>query len=85
VKIRVLTIDFSAVPNTEDQHDQAVVLDLADKPVVTHTVFPKLPKLRTVQRFSDAAWIVEPGYSLMQELENALPLLRVEFVESAVH
>jgi hypothetical protein len=42
---KCLTIDFSAVPNTEDQHDQAVVLDRADEPVVTHTVFPKLPKL----------------------------------------
>jgi hypothetical protein len=38
-----------------------------------------------VQRFSDAAWIVEPGYSLMQELQNALPLLGVEFVELAVN
>jgi len=28
----MLAINFPAVPNTEDQHDEAVVLDLADEP-----------------------------------------------------
>jgi hypothetical protein len=30
--------------DAEEQHDQAVVFDLADKPVITHAVFPELPK-----------------------------------------
>jgi len=41
----MLAINFPAVPNTEEQHDEVVVPDLADEPVVTHAVFPKLPKL----------------------------------------
>ena len=39
-----LAIDFLAMSDAEDQHDQAVVFDLADKPVITHAVFPELPK-----------------------------------------
>jgi hypothetical protein len=30
--------------DAEDQHDQAVVFDLAAKPVITYAVFPELPK-----------------------------------------
>jgi hypothetical protein len=39
-----LAIDFLAMSDAEDQHDQAVVFDLRDKPVITHAVFPELPK-----------------------------------------
>jgi hypothetical protein len=39
-----LAIDFLAMSDAEDQHDQAVVFDLADKPVITNAVFPELPK-----------------------------------------
>jgi len=37
-----------------------------------------------VQRLSDAARIVQLGYSLMKELQDALGLLRVEFAEFPV-
>jgi len=77
----VLAIDFPAVPNTKDQHDQAVVFDFADQTVVTYPVFPKLPKLRAVECFSYAARIVQTRYSLVQELQDALSMLRVEFAE----
>jgi hypothetical protein len=30
--------------DAEDQHDQAVVVDLADQPVIIHAVFPELSK-----------------------------------------
>jgi hypothetical protein len=35
-------IDFLAVPHTKNQNDQAVILDLADEPVITHAVLPEL-------------------------------------------
>jgi hypothetical protein len=79
-----LAIDFLAMSDAEDQHDQAVVFDLADKPVITHAVFPELPKPRAVQRLSDAARIVKLGDSLMKELQDALGLLRVELAEFPV-
>ena len=41
---RPLAIDFFAMSDAKDQHDQAVVVDLADDPVITHAVFPELPK-----------------------------------------
>jgi len=67
--------------DAKDQHDQAVVFDLADEPVVADTVFPELSKARAVQRLSDAARIVQFADSLMQELQDALGLRRVEFAE----
>ena len=72
------------MPDAEDQHDQAVVFDLRDEPVVTHAVFPKLSEPRAVLRLSDAARIVQLGYSLMKELQDALGLLRVEFAQFPV-
>jgi hypothetical protein len=39
-----LTIDFLAMSYAQNQDDQAVVFNLADKPVIAHAIFPKLPK-----------------------------------------
>ena len=41
-------IDFLAVSDAEDQHQQAVIFDLADEPVIAHTVFPELSERRAV-------------------------------------
>ena len=62
--------------DAEDEHDQTVVFDRADEPVVTHTVFPELSELGAMQCFSDAAWIVQLSHSLMKELQDALAVLR---------
>jgi len=43
-----LPIDFSAVADAEDQHDQAVILDFADKPVITGAVFPEFSQARAL-------------------------------------
>ena len=42
--IGALAIDFLAMSDAKDQHDQAVVVDLTDQPVIAHAVFPELPK-----------------------------------------
>jgi hypothetical protein len=39
-----LAIDFLAMSNAQDQNHQAIVFDLADKPVITHAIFPELSK-----------------------------------------
>lgn len=36
-----LSIDFSAMPHSQDEHQQPFVLDFADHPVVADAVFPK--------------------------------------------
>ena len=41
-------IDLFAVPNLEDEHDKAVVLNFANKPVITYAVFPEFPKAGTL-------------------------------------
>jgi hypothetical protein len=72
------------VSDAEDQHNQTVIFDLADEPVITHAVFPELSKLRAVQGLSDAARIIQLGDSLVKEPQDALGLLRVEFPEFSV-
>ena len=67
--------------NTENQNDQAVVFDLADEPVIVHAVFPELPKPRVMQRLSNAAGIVQPGYSFVKKFQDALGVLRIELAE----
>ena len=76
----LLAIDFLAMADAKDKNDQAVVFDRADEPIIAYTVFPELSKPRAVQRLSDAARI-QFGDSLMQELQDALGLRRVEFAE----
>jgi hypothetical protein len=41
-------IDLFAVPNLEDEHNKAVVLNFANKPVITYAVFPEFPKAGTL-------------------------------------
>jgi hypothetical protein len=50
--LKLLAIDFLAMPDAEDQHDQAVVFDLRDEPVITHAVFPELPEAGISRRLS---------------------------------
>jgi len=72
------------MPNAESQYDQAVIFDPADEPVIPNTVFPELPKPRTVQRFSDASGIVQLRDSVPKELEDAPAVLRVELAKFPV-
>ena len=78
-----LTIDFAAVADAKDQNEYAGVFDLRDEAVVTGAVFPELAKLGAVQRLADAARIFERREALVEKLEDALALLRIEFFDLA--
>ncbi len=67
------------------QNHQTIILDLCDQPEIADPVFPELPKPRAVQGLSDAAGVVPPGNSFMQELQDCFDLLRVEFAECPIH
>ena len=77
-------IDVFAVSDAEDQHEYAVVFDLADEPVVADAVFPEFAEQRAVQGLAYAARIVQLGYSLAKEFQDALAGQRVEFVQFPV-
>jgi len=70
--------------DAEDQHHEAIVFDLANEPVGAYAVPPKLPETGTDQGSTEAARIVQLGYSLMQEFQDAPRVLRVNFLEFAV-
>ena len=80
-----LAIDFFAMSNAENEHDQPSIFDLADEPVIAHPVFPKLPQARPTQRFSDAARIVQLCYSFVKEPQDALGVLHVELAQRPVN
>lgn len=69
--------------DAEDQHEHAGVFDFRDEAVVADAIFPKLAESGTVQSLADAARIFERREALVQRLENALALLRVEFLKLA--
>jgi hypothetical protein len=77
-------INLFAVPNLEDQHNEAVVLNFANKPVITYAVFPEFPKAGALQGLPDAARIFEIGYSLLKELQNAAAMLRIKLAQLPV-
>jgi len=68
----------------KNQNEQPFVLDLADEPVITHTVFPELSKLGALQSLTNAAWVIEWGETFVKELQDAPALLWVELAQIAV-
>jgi len=54
----VSAINLLAVPNPENEHDETVVFNFADKPEISHAVFPEFPKAGALQGSPDAAGIV---------------------------
>jgi hypothetical protein len=78
-----LTIDFPAMSDADDQHDEQVVFDLADDAEWAYSIFPEFAEARAVQSSSQAARIVELANPAVKELEDTRALLRVEVAEFA--
>ena len=62
-----LAAHLAAVADLHNEDAQSAILDAADNSVITHAVFPKLTKARTLEGFTDAARVVQRGHSLMQK------------------
>ena len=79
----VSTINFFSMANAKDEYEHALIFDPANQPELAHAVSPKFSQLRALQRLPDRAWVVELGYAIAQELQNARAMLSVEFLELA--
>ena len=79
-----LAINFPAVTYTENQHDDAVIINIANEPIVAHPVSPEISQRRALHCFSDATRIVQLCYAFVEEFEDALGVLRVQFGQLAV-
>jgi hypothetical protein len=77
-------INLLLVPNQEDEHDEAVVLNFADEPEIAHSIFPEFPKAGALQGLPDAARIFELGYSVLKELQDAVAMLRIKLAQLPV-
>lgn len=55
----------------DHQHDQPLILDIADDPVVANLVAPEMREFGPLQRATLLAWIVERGYSLFEIGDHA--------------
>jgi hypothetical protein len=64
--------------DAEDEHNQAVIFDLANQPVISNPVFPEFSESRTVQRLSDASGIAQLGNSFVEKLEDAFAVLSIK-------
>src|SRR5712664_343264 len=78
VAARTLAVDLPAMSEAKDQHNEAVVFEFADEPVVADSVFPEFTEPRAVQRLSYTSWIIQAGDSFVEKLQDALGLRRVE-------
>jgi hypothetical protein len=47
------------VTNTKEQHNNAIIVDAADEPIVTHPVSPEIPERWALHSFSNAPWIFQ--------------------------
>ena len=68
---------------TQGEYEQLFVFNSADESVVPDTILAELAEFWPMQRFSDAAWIVEFPNALVKEFQNAPRYVRVELVERA--
>jgi len=66
------------------QHQQAVILDRTDQPVVAHAVSPEFPESLSLQGLADAARVIQTGDALKEKSQDASGMLRVEFVQIPV-
>ena len=80
-----LAVDFFAISEAKNKHREAVIFDFADEPVIAHAVSPELPQAGTAQGFTQAARIVQSRDSFVQEFQNPLGLVRIEFAERPVN
>jgi len=67
--------------DAKDEDEHAGVFDFRDEAVVTDAVSPELAEFGAVQGLTDAAGIFERREALVEKLEDALALLRVDFFE----
>jgi hypothetical protein len=82
--LKCLAIDFFAVAAAEHQNEQAVVLDLADQPVIPNAVSPKFSEPRSLQRLTKTARILQLGNPLSNKFQDTFGVLRIQPVQLAL-
>jgi hypothetical protein len=75
---RGLTVHLAPVSDFHHQHPNRLVFDSGDQPVVANTVLPELAQIGALERFVDAAWVIQRGHAPMQERQDATGNLGVE-------
>ena len=57
---------------SHDNHDEAIILDRTDDPVVSNAVLPVPAQLRTTERLAKAPWILTSRDAVAQEEKQSL-------------
>jgi hypothetical protein len=78
---RALSVDLAAVADAYDLDAHSFVLNIGDDAVIADAVFPVVAQGGTNERFADAARVVEYGYALAEEFNDAAGNLFVELVK----
>jgi hypothetical protein len=77
-------INLLAVSDAENQHQQAVVFDLADEAERADAVSPELTQAGALQSLANASRIFQSGKPFPKKFQNAPGVLRIELAEFAV-
>lgn len=65
----------------DDEHDQFVILDIADDPVVANPVAPEMAKALALQAFCELLRIIEPHEPFLKKVPDAFADDGVEFLK----
>ncbi|MNT87750.1 hypothetical protein D3C72_2281990 [compost metagenome] len=65
----------------DHEHDQFVVLYIADDPVVANAIAPELAEFRTLQAVGNLFGVVEPGHAFFKKFADAPADNGIEFLQ----
>jgi len=70
-------VDFSPVTNANHEHEQQIILEVADDPIVADAIFPIATGHRPFQGFAKHSWIVTALDTVGQKTQHTTSPWRV--------
>src|ERR1700722_3063856 len=70
-RIRSTPIHLSSIADPHDKNAEFAILDIGDDPIITDAILPKITEFCPLQRFPDAAWIVQSGDAIGEKAQDA--------------
>ena len=76
-----LSVDLAPVTEADHLNADSRILNVGDDAVVPDPVFPVVAQRGSSERLTDTSWIVEYGYTLAQEFDDASSNLFIELFQ----
>ena len=76
-----LTINIAAVPDFDNEHDQAAILQVADNSVIADPITPIISQSRALQSIANLAAIMQGDETFLEKAPYSLTCLEIEFFD----